>query len=282
MIPRTWIHAAGRVLTRGLLHASWRDYRPIASTYLHLYLFGKHLTDRYELAALRRLITSGMVIADIGANAGFYTLEMASMVGPAGRILAFEPDGFNFGLLRDRLRRSRVANVDAYQIALGDKPGRATLYCSAYHRADNRLHASHNKPHVEAYDVQVRTMDDIVLSGESPALDGIKMDVQGAEAHVLKGARAVLERGVQWIWIEFSPDHLRGAGTDPDQFLALLADLGMDIFEFDPAGCLKPFSPDGYSTRIGSGYGDLVLLARAAASRSAKAVALPDPTDTSS
>jgi FkbM family methyltransferase len=268
MILRDWVHAAGRVLTRGLLYPRWRYRRSIAWTYLQLYLVGKRLTERGELTALRALIKPGMVIADIGANVGFYTMEMASSVGPTGRILAFEPDPFSFSLLQLRIKRAGTGNVEAYQFALGDKTGRAVLYCSAYNRADNRLSKSHREPNVEMSEVQVCALDEFMSTHTVETLDGLKIDVQGAEEQVLQGAQATLGRGLQWIWIEFSPEHLRGAGTDPERLLKLIGDLGMDIFEINRAGCLQALSSfEGYTRRIDSGYTDLVLLPRAAVAR---------------
>lgn len=261
MTLRDCVHAAGRLLTRALLHPRWRRYRPMSWLYLQLYLLGKRLTERQELANLRKLIAPGMVIADIGANAGFYTLEMASMVGPEGRILAFEPDAFNSGLLQERTRRARVSNVEVMPVAIGNKSGRATLYCSAYNRADNRLHQSHQEAHVEATEVQVRSLDEILSDRGTPAIDAMKIDVQGAEEQVLRGARTTLAHGLRWIWIEFSPSHLRGAGTEPESLLSLLSGLGMDIFEVDRGGGLRPLSDfRDYTRRIDASYGDLVLI----------------------
>ena len=89
--------------------------------------------------------------------------------------------------------------------------------------------------------------------------------MQGHEEQVLRGAQATLKRGLQWIWIEFSPDHLRGTGTDPERFLKHLGDLGMNIFEINGDGCIQALSSfEGYTKRIGSRYTDLVLLARTA------------------
>jgi FkbM family methyltransferase len=231
--------------------------------YLQLYILGKRLTEQRELTALRGLSSLGMVIADIGANVGFYTMEMARSVAPTGRILAFEPDAFSFGPLQSRMKRAGTVNIEAYPLTFGDKTGRAFLYCSAYNRADNRLSKSHREPNVEATEVQVCTVDEFMSSRAVSALDGLKIDVQGAEEQVLRGAQATLGRGLQWIWIEFSPEHLRGAGTDPERLLTLLRDLDMHIFEIDRAGCLQPLLGfEGYTPRIGSGYTDLVLLAR--------------------
>src|SRR5919112_40233 len=74
---RDWVHGAGRVLTRGLLHPRVRHLPLVSDAYCRLYLLGKRLTDRHELSTIRSLIQPGMVIADIGANVGFYTVEMA-------------------------------------------------------------------------------------------------------------------------------------------------------------------------------------------------------------
>jgi hypothetical protein len=106
-------------------------------------------------------------------------------------------------------------------------------------------------------------LDDFLASEGIPAIDALKIDVQGAEERVLKGARRTIGAGLDWIWIEFSPDHLRGAGTDPRSFLALLADLNMDVFEVDDVGQLQRLADtEEYIRRIGAGYGDLLLRSR--------------------
>ena len=231
-------------------------------TYYRLYLIGKRLTDRRELLTLRSLIQPGMVIADIGANVGFYTLDMAKRVGPHGCVLAFEPDPLTFGLLRQRVTRSLLPNIETYQVALGDRSGRATLYCSAYNRADNRLSPSHTESHVEACEVDVRRLDEF-LSERAIHVDALKIDVQGNEEQVLHGAAATLRRGVRWIWLEFSPVHLRGSGADPARFLESLGRLGMDVFEVKDRGNLEPLTDFvAHTNKVGSSYGDLVLIRR--------------------
>jgi FkbM family methyltransferase len=268
MTLRDGVHAAGRVLTRGLLHPQWRDYAPMSGTYLRLYLLGKRLTERRELATLRSLITPGMVIADVGANAGFYALEMAASVGPSGRVLAFEPDPFNFSLLAGRAGRAPFANVHAHQLALGDAAGEAVLYCSAYNRADNRLGQSQDEAHVEAYTVEVRTLDEVIATTGVQKVHALKIDVQGAESRVLRGAAGTLAAGLDWVWVEFSPDHLRGAGVDPEQFLRDLAGQGMEVFEVTDAADLRPLTDyAGHTRKMGAGYGDVVLLGPEAARR---------------
>ncbi|HXW05574.1 MAG TPA: FkbM family methyltransferase [Vicinamibacterales bacterium] len=262
---RQCVHAAGRVLTRVLLHPGWRDAPPAAWTYLHLYLLGKRLTERRELALLRSLIEPGMTIADVGANTGFYTLHMAASVGRAGRILAFEPDPYSHQLLERRVRQRKLSNIRVYRLALGEQPGRATLYCSAFNRADNRLSQSHDEPHVEACDVEVRTLDDVLSELGVPAVDAMKIDVQGNEAHVLRGAERTLRGGFRWLWLEFSPQHLRAAGSNPERFLRDLDASGLRLLEVSAEGRLEAVTDHrALVDRLGQGYGDLVVMPREA------------------
>jgi hypothetical protein len=88
----------------------------------------------------------------------------------------------------------------------------------------------------------------------------MKIDVQGLEAQVLRGARDTIARSVRWIWLEYSPDHLRGAGTDPVAFLESLGALGMQVFAITDHGTLEPLSDfRAHARAMGSGYGDILL-----------------------
>lgn len=261
MTPRDSVQAVGRVLTRALLHPRWRQLAPVANTYLTLYLAGKRLTEKRELALLQTLVEPGMTIADIGANVGFYAVLMGQWVGAGGRVLAFEPEPFTFELLRRRTSAAAPANVEVRQFALGDASGTATLFCSAYNRADNRVGQRHDEPNVEAIQIEVRTLDEYLAERGLLTVDAMKIDVQGLEAHVLRGARQAIAGGVRWIWLEFSPDHLRGAGTDPEGFLESLGALGMKVFEVTEHGTLEPLTEfRAHAKKMGSGYGDLVLI----------------------
>jgi FkbM family methyltransferase len=274
MTLRDSVQAAGRVLTRALLHPRWRQLAPVANSYLTLYLAGKRLTEKREMALLQTLVEPGMTIADIGANVGFYAVQMGQWVGAGGRVLAFEPDPFTFELLRRRASAAAPPNLEVRQFALGEARGTATLYCSAYNRADNRVGQRHDEPNVEAIQIEVRTLDEYLAERGLPGVDALKIDVQGLEAQVLRGAEQTIRR-VRWIWLEFSPDHLRGAGTDPEAFLESLGALGMKVFEVTEHGTLEPLTDyRAHAKKIGSSYGDLVLM-RDSPRRPAAASAAP-------
>ena len=277
MILRDGVHAAGRMLTRGLLHPRMRDRPPMSWTYLRLYLLGKRFTERRELATLRSLITPGMVIADIGANVGFYALEMAASVGRSGRVLAFEPDPFNFGLLRARASRAPLANVDVYQVALGDAPrrGGAILQRVQSRRQPDRPLARREarrgvlgpdadaRRSVERRVRPARSGEDRRDENRRPGRRGARPSRRGAHAR----ARASLDLA------RASRPIICGApGSSPERFLADLAALDMELFEVTETADLRPLADFGAHTcRIGSGYGDVVVIARDLARRRAAA-----------
>ena len=159
-----------------ILQGPGKGLRWIAGAHTHGCWLGSYELPKQRLFA--RILAPGAVLYDIGANVGFYTLEIASSVGPTGRVLAFEPDPFSFELLTGRLRRTGALNVETYQLALGNETGHAPLYCSAYNRADNRLSPSHAEPHVEKYDAEVRTLDE-VLRETGQAIDAMKIHRNG-------------------------------------------------------------------------------------------------------
>ena len=83
---------------------------------------------------MESLIRPGDTVVDVGANIGCHTLRMSRLVGPMGKVLAFEPDPQNLKLLRENLGKNNCTNVDVFPFALGDRNYTARLYG----RLDNR------------------------------------------------------------------------------------------------------------------------------------------------
>jgi FkbM family methyltransferase len=76
----------------------------------------------------RRRVKPGMTLADIGANVGYYTILASRLVGPTGKVLAFEPDEDNLAYLRKNLAENGCGNVQVYPFAVGAKDGEADLH----------------------------------------------------------------------------------------------------------------------------------------------------------
>jgi FkbM family methyltransferase len=251
------VHRLGRIATRVLLSPALRD-RPLArALYARLYLLGKQIAERRERRFFRQQVTPGMVIFDVGANAGFYTTLFADLAGPTGQVHAFEPDPLSFGILRRRT--ARRANVTANQAALGDHAGSITLFCSRSNRADNRVHASLGEETAEAVEVPLTTLDNYCDARGIGHIDAVKMDVQGAEVAALRGFRNTLKRTRPlWLMIEFSPEHLRAAGSGPEDFWAILDDLGFEPWAFgDDGGHFRIEDRAAFARRYETGYTDV-------------------------
>lgn len=235
------VHRLGRLLTRVLLAPGLRDLPGVRGLYARLYVLGKTLAEPRERRFFRSQVEPGMVVFDVGANLGFYTLLLADRVGPQGRVHAFEPDPLSCEILQRRA--AGRANIEINQTAVGDHEGTITLYTNRSNRADNRVHPSLGVETAEAVDVPLTTLDAYCAARGIEKIDAVKMDIQGAEVAALEGFRKTIDRlKPRWMLIEFSPEHLRGAGSSPEAFWGILGELG-----YEPWG----FGEDGEAFRIG-------------------------------
>lgn len=251
-----FVHKIGAPITRVLLSPRCRKSAFSRALYARLYLLGKGLTERREVLFLRAQVKPGMVVFDIGANLGFYTALFSDLAGPGGRIHAFEPDPLSFGILQRRL--SGRQNVELNPVAVSDHAGRATLFCNPSNRADNRLHASHEGEATEACEVPMTTLDDYCTRHEIGRIDAVKMDVQGAEVAALRGfRRTLLTARPRWMLIEFSPEHLRGAGAEPADFWAILGELGFEPWCLDGREPFPIADTAAFTREHESGYTDV-------------------------
>jgi len=186
----------------------------------------------------QREIRPGDLVLDIGANIGYFTLLAARLAGNSGKVLAFEPDPTNFGLLSRNVADNGYKNVSPRQEAVADKAGTLRLYLSASNRGDHRLF----DPGDSRESIEVRTVAlDQALKGLDRKVRFIKMDVQGAEALALAGMKGLLgsNRGLKLV-TEFEPKNLELAGSDPRRFLVSLKKAGFKLWEIPESGPLKP------------------------------------------
>jgi FkbM family methyltransferase len=224
-----------------------------------LYLGVAWERDLQELLAAMSL--RGGVCLDIGANIGVHSLLMSELVGPAGRVYAFEPERRNFALLEANLKLNRVTNVTAIATALGDSVGTCRLAVSPNNFGDHRV-ASGTEG--RGGDVPITTVDAAMAAVPDGAVRFVKVDVQGYEHHVLRGMRATLERNPNLILaLEVFPQALRAAGSSAQEVMERLRDIGMVGWEFLPR--LQPIQPPWIYELIRDGDQVDVIVCRNAA-----------------
>ena len=161
--------------------------------------------ERAECAIIRASLPRGGVAVDVGANVGYLTAIMADAVGSSGRVFAFEPAPSTARMLVFNMSRNGFSQVVVREVALGDGPGSGALTPGA---EGNSGLASLRPGHgLSVEEVQVRTLDDELEASSAPAIDLLKVDVEGWESSVVKGAFETLESGrVRNLLVEITPE----------------------------------------------------------------------------
>ncbi len=147
------------------------------------------------LRAVERFVSAGSHCLDVGANVGAVTLALARQVGPSGRVLAIEPGPPYVARLRQNLwANPRLANrVVVLRAGLSETEGSLLWRPDPLHPFNAGLSQVHSAAVPGELPVAVTTLDDAVARQEWKRVDFIKIDVEGMELEVLRGARGTLE-----------------------------------------------------------------------------------------
>jgi len=186
------------------------------------YWTGTYDTDG-EVAVFRSLICQGMTVVDIGANEGIYTLHSGLAVGSFGKVYAFEPVPDTYQRLLKHIRLNNTSNVLAFPFALADTEGVAT-----FHLGKNSGEGSLFRVDTpRTITVRTLTLDSFLAEQRIEHVDIVKVDVEGAEMHVLRGMHGLLSRpGKPILMLEFCPSHLHAAGFTPSQLFDAIVTYG--------------------------------------------------------
>jgi FkbM family methyltransferase len=193
-----------------------------------------------------------MVCMDVGANVGFVGLHMARAVGPTGKVYAFEPVPFLFEKLRQNIRRNRLeAIVESRRCAISNRSERALMTVpdeSVCNQGLALLVAPVTDAPTNNMEIECTSLDDFADRERLDRLNFIKIDVQGAEALVIEGARSCLARFGPDIVMELSSG-LSPLGRNSQDTIRLVEDAGYAVFELTAGGIgrqlrSKTVSPD--------------------------------------
>ncbi len=171
------------------------------------------------------LLRPGMTVVDGGAHVGLYTLLAARGVGPAGFVIALEPDLYNLVALRVNVDRAGAENVEVVAEALAEGAGTARFY---------ETRSTIGSSLIERDDAGVRvvrtTSVDLLLRGRDVEALLVKLNIEGAEPRALAGMRDVLSRVEQVaMLIEVNPPLLEAAGEDVGALVGGLRTQGFAV-----------------------------------------------------
>jgi FkbM family methyltransferase len=190
-----------------------------------LWAFGcyeKHLAELFGY-----LVRPGERCVDVGANVGVHTVRLARLVGADGEVIAIEPDQDVVQRTNRNIALNGVANVRVIGAAASERPGEMRLYRPSP-RDTNRARASLlHHPYLTGMKttVPVVTVDD-VCAGRAVSL--IKIDVEGHEAAVVRGAADTIARHAPSVVFEYAPELAQGAVAQTP--FGWLADSGYLMF----------------------------------------------------
>lgn len=181
--------------------------------------------ERIEAEWVRRYLRPGMTVVDVGANVGFYTALAARCVGLTGRVFAIEPSALAFGWLRRTTDANPMPQVTLCNLGLADEAGEQLLYGTPGFTGN---HTPTMVPHGIAFEkVAVTTLDRFMTEQKIDTVDLLKLDIQGFEPKVLRGAQAALEsRRIRAVLCEFEGYWLDKVGSSIEDLWATLAHYG--------------------------------------------------------
>jgi FkbM family methyltransferase len=201
----------------------------------------------HEVAFILSVLEPEMIFFDVGANVGLFAVSAAKKIGEKG-VFAFEPCSSTYGLLKQNLQLNRLARVHIAQVALGDSVGEGVLQINA--RGRDGLNTLGKATHPESKvvgqeDVRITTVDVFMREHNVSRVDVMKVDIEGAELMLFRGARNLLERPDAPLVLYESGLLTRGFGYHPVEILWFLESCGYAFFLLNSAtGEISELKPD--------------------------------------
>lgn len=214
--------------------------------------------DGNEVRELLARFPADGVFFDVGAYFGYYSLVVAHHTRGRATVHAFEPLRANHALLRENCRLNAFERIHAHAFALSDSTRTAEMELPPSTNGGSGHLLEGQGAGRGRQTVRLTTLDRFIGDNPTERLDFLKIDVEGAELAVLRGARQTLARFRPRLLVELNPAALRAAGSEPDDLLSLLHDFGYHVAEVAPKG-LVPFCAADLAQRpdLRDGYTNL-------------------------
>lgn len=204
-----WVEKHGRVLTRSLLEAGYWD--PTIS------------------GLMRQVLAPGATFVDAGANIGYFSVLASRLVGPEGRVFAIEPDQLNLEILRANLWRHACSNVTVLPVAAWHEPAHLNIARPPEEGAVAQVGGETGSGQL----IPAARIDQLI---DGP-VDYIKIDTELTDHIVVKSAEGIIHDNPSLlITVEFHPWERTHTGDSPADVLKVYKELGLEVYEIDPAG----------------------------------------------
>jgi FkbM family methyltransferase len=217
----------------------------------HLYRVAGLGYEQLNRALFRDSVGRGMVVLDIGAHLGLYSLIAASRVGKTGTVYAFEPDPRTFPHLVGNIKGNQFEEqVTTVQKAVAEFSGEEALFLDDSNLSVTALVPSN--PSDVATRTACVTVDEFLPADER--VDVVKMDIEGAELRALRGMSRTIARASEslTLFIEVHPGALQAAGSSGEGVVSALEGMGLRAQVIDEGqGVVRPLGDDDLSGKRG-------------------------------
>ena len=180
-------------------------------THQLLFLEGERFI--HERFLLSKLLKPGMRVVDVGANIGYYLLLFEKYIGSEGEVICIEPSVENLPELKKNIEINRFVNVKLFDVAIGMDDGTTGLRVG--------INSGVVEKNQGSYQVALRKLDSLVTD----KVDFLKIDVEGYEGQVLKGAQEILNRDKPILFLEIHPSIIPEFGFSVGQILDDLSSI---------------------------------------------------------
>lgn len=207
----------------------YRNGEPIRFTLAHEPTWeGRLIYEAEVVDAMFRFVQPGDCVIDAGANIGFFTLLLSRLVGDQGIVIAFEPDPKPCQTLRDNIVRNKMENTYSIHQALWSSDCEKDFWPCPWNGYSSFVQYDKSDPPIR---LVARRLDTLLVSPQVSKPRLIKIDCEGAEEEILRGAEAMLRRGVECVVAEVNFKILEHHSTNSFKTLQeFMLDLGFDMF----------------------------------------------------
>ena len=197
--------------------------------------------DVGDLRFLWKVLDPGMVFMDLGAYQGIYSVVAGKKLQGTGNIFAFEPSPREFRRLRLHLRWNRLSTARAEMLALGAGKSKTTFFqVKSGDTTRNGLRAPDSSDTVTEIPVNIISLDEYVREQNIQRVDVIKLDVEGGEIDVLRGAAKVFGEMRPLLICEVLDATTHAWGYDASEIIRAVRNYDYDWFDFNFDGSLEP------------------------------------------
>lgn len=229
-------------------------------------LLTRGVYEPFETELIKKILIENMTVVNIGANIGYYTLIAASMVGPNGKVIAFEPEPRNYKLLVENIDKNGYRNVIPIQAAVSDKQGILKFFLSESNLGASSLAEKNIAKKGGFIEVETNLLDNFLSNYTKDCkVDLIQVDAEGSEGLILDGASETISKNDKLkIVMEFWPYALNNVGTDALGLLRKIEKYGFKIGMIDEKNnCITSLIPEKIvemCTNSRNGHGRVNLL----------------------